>query len=378
MKVGVGELPANTRFGPMTFMDAGYRSAAAARVDSFWVPDHLNALLPRSVITSKYTGAVRFIPKIDACLEPWTTLGYLAARHRRGRMLLGTGVTDTGRRNPAVTAQAIATLHLMTRGRAVLGIGTGEREGNEPYGVDWSRPVARFEEALATIRALWNSGGNLVNRDSEFFPLRNAVFELPPYQGRRPPIWIASHGPRMLRATGRYADGWFPGMIFDPAAYAEGLDKVRTAADDAGRDPGEITPAVWLFVTTGATRAEVDDVLESVPAKTFALNAPAREWARLGARHPMGDDFGGAQDLIPQTLDEATVLKYIADIPLALMRGIGLTGTAGDVLEQAAVWRDHGVRHLVVCNVSALQPSLRRGMASLGPFHRILRGIRRL
>jgi phthiodiolone/phenolphthiodiolone dimycocerosates ketoreductase len=80
----------------------------------------------------------------------------------------------TGRRNPAVTAQAAATLHLLTRGRAILGIGTGEREGNEPYGVDWSKPVARFEEAMATIRALWNSRGQLVNRDSPYFPLRNA------------------------------------------------------------------------------------------------------------------------------------------------------------------------------------------------------------
>ena len=73
-------------------------------------------------------------------------------------MFLGVGVTDTGRRNPAVTAQAAATLHLLTRGRAILGIGPGEREGNEPYGVDWSKPVARFEEAMATIRALWGSG----------------------------------------------------------------------------------------------------------------------------------------------------------------------------------------------------------------------------
>jgi phthiodiolone/phenolphthiodiolone dimycocerosates ketoreductase len=69
-----------------------------------------------------------------------------------------------------VTAQAVATLHLMTRGRAILGIGPGERVGNEPYGVDWSKPVARFEEALATIRALWDSKGELVNRDSPFFP----------------------------------------------------------------------------------------------------------------------------------------------------------------------------------------------------------------
>jgi phthiodiolone/phenolphthiodiolone dimycocerosates ketoreductase len=137
-------------------------------------------------------------------------LGHLAARNRLGRLRRGVSVTDTGRRNPAVTAQAAATLHLLTRGRAILGIGTGEREGNEPYGVDWSKPVARFEEALATIRALWNSGGELVKRDSPFFPFRDAVFDLPPYRGKWPEIWIAAHGPRMLRATGRYADAWFP------------------------------------------------------------------------------------------------------------------------------------------------------------------------
>jgi alkanesulfonate monooxygenase SsuD/methylene tetrahydromethanopterin reductase-like flavin-dependent oxidoreductase (luciferase family) len=164
-------------------------------------------------------------------------------------MQLGTCVTDTGRRNPAVTAQAAATLHLMTRGRAILGIGTGERVGNEPYGVDWSKPVARFEEALATIRALWNSNGQLVNRDSEWFPLRDAIFTLPPVKGRWPQIWIASHGPRMLRATGRYADGWFPVSFFSPERYAEGLQQVQAAADNANRDPHSIIAANTQFVT---------------------------------------------------------------------------------------------------------------------------------
>ena len=100
-------------------------------------------------------------------------LGHIAARNRLGRLRLGVGVTDSGRRNPAVTAQAAATLHLLTRGRAILGIGPGEREGNEPDGVDWSKPVARFEEAMATIRALWDSGGELVNRDSPY--LRGSI-----------------------------------------------------------------------------------------------------------------------------------------------------------------------------------------------------------
>ena len=104
------------------------------------MPDHLNSLFPRSLWSPKYSEAARIVPKADAVLEPWTMLGHIAARNRFRRMNLGIGVTDAGRRNPAVTAQAAATLHLLTRGRTILGIGPGEREGNEPYGVEWSKP----------------------------------------------------------------------------------------------------------------------------------------------------------------------------------------------------------------------------------------------
>src|ERR1700759_1981210 len=251
-----------------------YLASAAAGVDSFWVPDHLNSIFPRSIFTPKYVGAARLAPSPDAYLEPWTMLGYAAARNRLGRMRLGVSVTDTGRRNPAVTAQAVATLHLLTRGRAILGIGTGEREGNEPYGIEWSKPVARFEEAMATIKALGGSGGELVNRDSPFFPLRKAVFDLPPYRGKRPEIWIASHGPRMLRAAGRYGDGYFPAFPHRPVDYKQRLDAVRSAASDAGRDPMSITPALLIFVVTGRTRDDVEEALDSERVRLMALNAP--------------------------------------------------------------------------------------------------------
>ena len=234
MRVGVMDTALVSRPAVNSLTRANYIAAVANRVDSFWVPDHLNALFPRSIWAPKYCGAARLVPRADASLEPWTMLGHLAARNRLGRLRLGVSVTDTGRRNPAVTAQAAATLHLLTRGRAILGIGTGEREGNEPYGVDWSKPVARFEEALATIRALWNSNGALVKRDSPFFPLRDAVFDLPPYRGKWPEIWIAAHGPRMLRATGRYGDAWFPAFPHRPEDYGQRLEIVRAAASDAG------------------------------------------------------------------------------------------------------------------------------------------------
>jgi phthiodiolone/phenolphthiodiolone dimycocerosates ketoreductase len=377
-RVGLGTQPVNSRYSPTAFARADMLTATASGADSYWVGDHLNSLFPRSVATPRYLGVAKLVPKIDATLEPWTMLGHLASRNRFARLRLGVGVTDASRRNPAVTAQAAATLHLITRGRAILGIGVGEREGNEPYGVDWTKPVARFEEAIATIRVLWNSNGELVSRESPYFPLRNAVFDLPPYRGKWPEIWIAAHGPRMLRATGRYADAWFPALTVRPKDYARGLEAVKTAASDAGRDPTSVTPAVWLFVVTGRSHHEVEEILSSDAAKAMALNIPAETWASHGVQHPLGDDFAGGQDLVPQTLDEQTVLSYIKDVPLSLLKEAPLTGTPDEVIDQAAEWRDHGLRYLVACNASILQPSLRKSLASNAPFFQILRGLKKL
>ena len=55
-----------------------------------------------------------------------------------------------------------------------------------------------------------------------------------------------------------------------------------------------------------------------------------------------------------------------------------LTGTPAEVIDQAAEWRDHGLRYAVMANASGLQPSLRRGLAASVPFARILRGLRKL
>jgi phthiodiolone/phenolphthiodiolone dimycocerosates ketoreductase len=377
-RVGVIENIVNTRYGPDPLLRAGHLAAVTAGADSLWVPDHLNSLFPRSICTEKYMGAAKLAPSPDAYLEPWTMLGYLAAHNRLGRLRLGVCVTDTARRNPAVTAQAAATLHLLTRGRAILGIGTGEREGNEPYGVDWSKPVARFEEALATIRTLWHSKGELVNRDSEWFPLRNALFDLPPYRGRWPQIWVAAHGPRMLRITGRHADAWFPAFIFRPKDYARALEIMLSAASDAGRDPAAVTPAVMLAVVTGRSEDDVDEALDTVGVKMYGLTASAEVWARHGAEHPMGPDFTGAQDIQPQTLDEKTALEYTAKVPRSVLDEMYLTGTPPQVIEKVAEWRDHGLRYVVVANSSGAQRSLRKGMASAMPFGKIVRGLRKL
>ena len=369
----------NSRISPSVLPRVGSLTAAATGADSYWVGDHLNSFLPRSIATPEYLGvAAKLVPKIDAVLEPWTMLGHLAARNRIRRLRLGVCVTDASRRNPAVTAQAAATLHLLTRGRAILGIGVGEREGNEPYGVEWTKPVARLEEAIATIRTLWDSAGELVSRDSPYFPLSNAVFDLPPYRGKWPEIWVAAHGPRMLRITGRYADAWVPFVVSRPSDYAGALEAVRAAASDAGRDPMSIIPAVVRTVVTGRNRDDVDEALDSVIIKASALAAPAGAWTRHGVEHPLGADFSGVQDLVPQTIDKQTALSYAEKVPASLMKELTFNGTPNEVIDQVAEWRDQGLQYLLVINGSVLNPKLRKGLATNLPYVKVLRGLKKL
>lgn len=153
---------------------------------------------------------------------------------------------------------------------------------------------------------------------------------------------------------------------------------MQAAASDAGPDPAAVTPAAWLGVVTGRSHDEVEETLSSEAAKAFALNIPGQMWASHGVHHPLGDDFAGGQDLIPQTLDEQTVLSYIKDVPVSLLKDCLLAGTPDEVVDQAAEWRDHGVRYLVVWNLSILQPNLRKGLASSAPFFKILRRLKKL
>jgi phthiodiolone/phenolphthiodiolone dimycocerosates ketoreductase len=182
----------------------------------------------------------------------------------------------------------------------------------------------------------------------------------------------------MLRITGRYADAWFPGLLSQPFDYAAGLESVRTAASNAGRDPGAIMPALSLFVVTGRCRDDVEQTFSSTAAKALALNIPPETWAKHGRQHPLGPDSTGAQDLIPQTLDEATVLSCVNSVPTALLEDALLVGTPDEVIDHVAELRDHGLRHLVLSNVSILQPALRKGLATTMPFMSILRRLRKL
>ena len=170
--------------------------------------------------------------------------------------------------------------------------------------------------------------------------LRDALFDLPPYRRKWPEIWVAAHGPRMLRIAGRFADVWFPYSSHVSRHYAQHLDVIRGAAADHGRDPMAVIPALLAMVVTGRGRDDVNEAMESDLVKAWTLTASGELFAALGAEHPLGTDFSGMQDIQPYAMDEESALSHVSRVPLSVVQAAHLCGTPSEVVEQAAEWRD--------------------------------------
>lgn len=167
----------------------------------------------------------------------WPWLG--AAAQAMGRGLFGTAVTPAGaRHHPAMIAQAWATYELMFPGRPYLGFGSGEALNEVPVGDEWppvARQIERMEEALEMILALWD--GQRLTESGRYFSADGAYLHSRP-EGRRPPVYVSAFGPEAAAVAGRRGDGIW--TLADPESTPEILDAYRGAADDAGREPGEI------------------------------------------------------------------------------------------------------------------------------------------
>src|SRR5437763_13483411 len=174
--------------------------------------------------------------------DTWTLLAYAAGVTERVRFV--PDVLNLPLRLPAVIAKSVASLDLLSGGRIELGLGAGAFwDAIEAMGGPRRTPresVDALEEAVAILRAFW-SGEHSVSFAGKYYSVAGA------HPGPAPAhpvgIWIGSYGPRMLRLTGRRADGWLPslgGHYLSPEDALKGHAAIDDAARAAGRDPEQI------------------------------------------------------------------------------------------------------------------------------------------
>jgi phthiodiolone/phenolphthiodiolone dimycocerosates ketoreductase len=341
--------------------DRAVRSALRmeeAGYDAVWWPDHLMGWHPDSIWTEDVTPLARHQPSSHVHLDPFSMMAVVGAQAERLRV--GSCVTDLLRRHPAAVAHTLLTLDHVTRGKAILGVGTGERLNTTPYGIEFSQPVAKLSEGLDVIRLLLQAGTDTVDYEGQHFRLKDAVMGLDPFGNGLPEIWLAAHGPRMLRVTGEKADGWLPTKM-SPERYAASLADIRRAGADAGRDMDGFTPGMLAYILVGPDEAAVQRLVDAPLTRFLCILLPNSAYEQLGVEPPLGKESEGFHHFIPSRTPRAEGLRIVEAIPPQVVRYYAFAGTVEQLAEEIAAYHAAGLRHLVMWNITGLgDPELAR------------------
>jgi probable F420-dependent oxidoreductase len=260
--VRIGVLVPNSGPWPLELgIPAMARTAEAAGFDSLWVSDHI--VLPES-IESHYPFAAdgratwpTDTPYVDAVVA----LALMAAATERPT--LGTAVLVLPLRHPVVFAKQAASIDVASGGRLRLGVGAGWlQEEFEALGVPFEGRGGRLAEWMEIARDCWT--GRPQPRRSERYVLPAGLFCLPT-PAKPIPFLMGGHSPAALRRAGRLADGWLGQQSLselEPDALAAAATAMRAAAEEAGRDAGELQVVLRLVDSAG----RADEVAAALPA----------------------------------------------------------------------------------------------------------------
>lgn len=199
--------------------------------------------------------------------DPLVSLAYAAALTSRIR--LGTGIVILPQRHPVYVAKEFATLDVLSRGRALMGVGIGWLEEEfAALGIPFRERAGRTAEAVRAIRTLWKPGAQ--GFEGKYYRWK-AVDSYPkPVQQPGVPIVVGGHTELAARRAARYGDGFFPGVTEDEKLRWL-LGVMREECEKLGRDPAEIE------VTSGRVAPTPDSVkeLRDLGVARFMVPPPA-------------------------------------------------------------------------------------------------------
>lgn len=177
--------------------------------------------------------------------EAWVTMGLLGQKTQR--VWIGPTVTcPTFRYNPAVVAEAFATLSLFTPGRIFLGIGSGEALNEQAAVGSWPKWIERSErllEATEIIRQLWT--GKQIVHQGKYYNVNARLYDPP---AKPIPLLMAANGPKAMRRAGQYADG----LVTDSKTWKEHKSEFAAGAQAAGKDIKEMPVLVEQYAVVGS------------------------------------------------------------------------------------------------------------------------------
>ena len=269
-------------------------------------------------------------------------------------------VIDPLRRSPALMAQEMATLNHLSKGRVTFALGSGEAKQFEPYGEKRVKPIGRLEESIRTFKALWGSGGEPVSRGSEFWPLANAVFPIPQYEGRNPQLLMVGGTEKLLAMTGELCDGWLTfmpgGTMDDVGLLAQMIEAVKSAASDAGKDPEQMRFVAQVFASIAETDQRAWELARTPPVGWLgvigASIAGGAAWKKWGYEHPFGD-FNWAKDMDITRVTAEQAAQLVDSVPDEILDHTCVWGAPERVAARLQTYVDAGINEISLFNFAA-------------------------
>ncbi len=204
--------------------------------ESIWSVEHV--VIPQNYQSPYPYSASGKIPGGEdvAIPDPLLPLSFAAAITRK--LKLGTGILILPQRHPLYVAKEAATIDVLSKGRFILGIGSGWlKEEFDSLGLDFHARGARTDEAIMALRALWSEGASSFHgKHFNFGPVK--MFPKPVQKGGVP-IVIGGHSPAAARRAGRLGDGFFPATV-ERGKLNDLLVLMRAEAQKAGRNADRI------------------------------------------------------------------------------------------------------------------------------------------
>lgn len=287
MDIGV-HLPQLGRGANRAALTSFCAEAERLGVHSGWVSDHI--AWPADIeSTYPYTDDGSFpAPNSMAWLEPIGTLLFVAAITEK--MMLGQTVLIMGYRPPVQTAKLIATLDVLSEGRAILGAGIGwMREEFEVLGMPYDNRGKRADEQLEIFDRLFTEESP--SYDGEFYSFPEIKFEPKPVQGRVP-VWIGGASEPAFRRTARFGDCFH--AAFEPIdTVAEEWKRVQELTVEAGRSLDDMQLSIRLYLDPGSAMKPAVSIAGSNEQMTDTLG----KWKDIGVDHVLVDITapGGAE-----------------------------------------------------------------------------------
>ncbi len=164
--------------------------------------------------------------------DVYTTLAVLAAN--TNTIKLGSGVTNPYTRNVAVAASSIAAVNEISGGRAILGLGPGDKATFDKMGIEWVKPLTMTKETVSAMRELF--AGKPVNQKGELVSLSGAQMA---FAAGNIPIYLGVQGPKMLELAGKIADGALINASH-PKDFEVAVKEIKKGAESAGRSMKDI------------------------------------------------------------------------------------------------------------------------------------------